>query len=83
MIAIRVRYLGPTNFRGCRLVATDGRRAITVPYEYGDDAVEKLNAARLFAAKHYPHAPPLCTTPAQFKGDDFYHFEPRANPKNP
>ena len=77
MIAIRVRYAGPTNFRGGRLLITDGRRTITVPYEYGDDAVEKLNAARLFAAKHYPHAPNLCATPAQFKGDDFYHFEPR------
>ena len=77
MIAIRVRYLGPTNFRGGRLVATDGRRTITVPYEYGDDAVEKLAAARLFVSQQYPHAPPLCATPAQFKGDEFYHFEPK------
>ena len=35
MKAIRVKYHGPTNFRGSRLTATaDGGHRVTVPYDY-------------------------------------------------
>ena len=43
MIAIRVRYCPATNHRGSRLVVTDGRHRLSVPYEYGNDDHEKLN----------------------------------------
>ena len=37
MIAIRVRYCPATKHRGHRLVVTDGRHRLSVPYEYGND----------------------------------------------
>ena len=81
MIAIRVRYCPATNHRGARLVATDGRHRMTVPYEYGKDDHEKLNAAIQFKLKYLPHSPELNPTPSQFNGDDYFAFYPKADPE--
>lgn len=36
MKAIRTKYLGPTNFRGSRIVATaEGGHRLVIPYDYG------------------------------------------------
>ena len=79
MIAIRVRYCPATNHRGARLVATDGRHRMTVPYGYGNDDHEKLNAAIQFKLKYLPHSPELNPTPAQFNHDDYFGFYPKAD----
>ena len=81
MIAIRVRYCPATNHRGARLVATDGRHRMTVPYGYGNDDHEKLNAAIQFKLKYMPYSPELNTTPAQFDGHDHFSFYPKADPE--
>ena len=81
MIAIRVRYCPPTDHRGSRLVATDGRHRMSVPYEYGDDDQEKLNAAIQFKLKYLPDSPELNPTPSQFKDDCYFSFYPKGDPK--
>ena len=79
MIAIRVRYCPTTNHRGSRLVATDGRHRLTVPYEYGNDDQEKLNAAIQFKLKYLPDSPELNPTPSQFNGDCYFSFYPKGD----
>ena len=81
MIAIRVRYCPATNHRGSRLVATDGRHRMTVPYEYSNDDHEKLNAAIQFKLKYLPHSPELNPIPSQFNGDCYFSFYPKADPE--
>ena len=76
MISIRVRYYGPTALRGAKLVATDGTKHLRVAYAYGNDADEKLNAAKEFCRVFLKHAPELNPEPSQFNGDNFYHFLP-------
>ena len=76
MISIRVRYYGPTASRGAKLVATDGTKHLRVAYQYGNDAEEKLNAAKEFRRIFLPHVPELNPEPSQFNGDNFYHFLP-------
>jgi len=49
MKTIECKYLGPTNFRGSRIKATDGDHSITVDYDHGarrEDAWD--GAARAF-----------------------------------
>ena len=74
MISIRVRYYGPTASRGAKLVATDGTKHLRVAYAYGNDADEKLSAAKEFRRIFLPHSPELNPEPSQFNGDNFYHF---------
>ena len=81
MLCIRVRYCPATNHRGSRLVATDGRHRLTVPYEYSNDDHEKLNAAIQFKLKYLPHSPELNPTPSQFNGDCYFSFHPKADPE--
>ena len=81
MIAIRVRYCPATNRRGARLVATDGRHRLSVPYEYGNDDQEKLNAAIQFKLKFLPGSPNLNPTPSQFNGDCYFSFHPKDDPE--
>ena len=81
MIAIRVRYCPATNLRGSRLVATDGRHRLSVPYGYGKDDQEKLDAAIQFKLKFLPGSPELNQTPAQFNGDCYFSFHPNADPE--
>ena len=76
MISIRVRYYGPTQSRGAKLVATDGTKHLRVAYQYGNDAEEKLNAAKEFRRIFLPHSPELNPEPSQFNSDNFYHFLP-------
>ena len=79
MISIRVRYYGPTTFRGAKLVATDGRKHLRVAYQYGDDAAEKFAAANEFRRLFLKHSPELEPIPDDFGGDQFYHFKPKAD----
>lgn len=60
MQAIRVAYLSPTNTRGARLVATNGRERRIYSYdnEQNDDH-NALNAAKRFVAEVMPYAPEL------------------------
>ena len=81
MIAIRVRYYPATNHRGSRLVATDGRHRLSVPYEYSNDDQEKLNAAIQFKLKYLPDSPELNPTPSQFNGDCYFSFYPKSDPE--
>ena len=81
MIAIRVRYFPATNHRGSRLVATDGRHRLSVPYEYSNDDQEKLNAAIQFKLKCLPNSPELNPTPSQFNGDCYFSFYPKGDPE--
>ena len=76
MISIRVRYYGPTQSRGAKLVATDGTKHLRVAYQYVNDADEKLNAANEFRRIFLPHSPELNPEPSQFNIDNFYHFLP-------
>ena len=81
MIDIRVRYCPATNRRGARLVATDGRHRLTVPYEYGNDDQEKLNVAIQFKLKFLPGSPELNPIPSQFNGDSYFSFYPKGDPE--
>jgi hypothetical protein len=49
---------------------------LRVAYAYGDDADEKLNAAKEFRRIFLPHSPELNPEPSQFNSDNFYHFLP-------
>jgi hypothetical protein len=52
MIAIRTKYLGPTDTRGARIRATGGGRSITRPYDYAANREERHAAvARALARK--------------------------------
>lgn len=79
MLCIRVRYCPPTNHRGARLVATDGRHRLSVPYEYSNDDQEKLNVAIQFKLKFLPGSPELNQTPSQFNGDSYFSFYPKGD----
>ena len=81
MLCIRVRYCPATNRRSSRLVATDGRHRLSVPYGYGKDDQEKLNAAIQFKLKHLPNSPELNPTPSQFNGDCYFSFYPKDDPE--
>ena len=81
MIAIRVRYCPATNHRGSRLVATDGRHRLSVPYEYGNDDQEKINVAIQFKLKYFQGSHELNPTPSQFNGDDYFAFYPKDDPE--
>jgi hypothetical protein len=50
MKAIETRYLGPTNYRGARIVASDGdgnRTTISYPYELSGEDVHRKAAEAL------------------------------------
>lgn len=79
MIAIRVRYMHPTNRRGGRWQATDGRNYLYSSFAYEDEAKEKLELAIQFKLKFLPHSPELNPTPAQFDHDDYFGFYPKAD----
>lgn len=79
MLCIRVRYCPATNHRGARLVATDGRHRMTVPYGYGKDDQEELNVAIQFKLKFLPGSPELNPIPSQFDHDDYFGFYPKAD----
>ena len=81
MIAIRVRYCPATNRRGSRLIATDGRHRLSVPYEYGNDDQEKLNAALQFKLKFMPYSFKLNPIPSQFNGDCYFSFYDKTDPE--
>ena len=78
MQLIRVRYYPATNHRGARLIATNSEHRLSVPYQYGNDEQEKLEAAQEFVKKFMAYAPPLNPVPGQFDGDNFYFFVPKA-----
>lgn len=79
MIAIRVRYMPPTNLRGSRWQATDGRNYLYASFAYEDEAKEKLQLAIEFKLKYLPHSPELNPTPAQFGHDDYFSFYHKAD----
>lgn len=79
MQLIRVRYYPATNYRGARLIATNGQSKLSLPYEYGNDEQEKLAAANAFCAKFMAYAPPLDPVPGQYNGDNYYHFAPKTD----
>ena len=81
MIGIRVRYMHPTNRRGGRWQATDGRNYLYASFQYEDEVKEQLNAAIQFKLKFLPHSPELNPTPSQFNGDDYFAFYPKADPE--
>jgi hypothetical protein len=50
MKAIETRYVGPTNFRGSRVIASDGdgnKTTIPYPYELSGEAVHRKAAEAL------------------------------------
>lgn len=52
MKAIRTKYLGPTNFRGSRIVATaEGGHRLVIPYDYGANDHGHSEAALALARK--------------------------------
>ena len=79
MIAIRVRYIPPTNLRGARWQATDGRHYLYAPIRYENEEQGKLQLAIQFKLKYLPHSPELNPTPAQFNHDDYFGFYPKAD----
>ena len=81
MIAIRVRYMHPTNRRGGRWQATDGRNYLYASFAYEDEVKEKLELAIQFKLKFLPHSPELNPTPVQFDHDDYFSFYPKADPE--
>jgi hypothetical protein len=81
MQAIRVSYKGATNFRQSRLVVTNGRVRLTVPYDYGgSDDHMKFEAAKDFVNKFMPFAPELNPIPCEFKNDSYFSFIPKPDP---
>ena len=54
---------------------------MTVPYGYGNDDQEKLNAAIQFKLKYLPDSPELNQTPSQFNGDSYFSFHPKGDPE--
>jgi len=79
MITIRVRYYAPTNTRGAKLVATDGSKHLRIAYQYENDDLEKLNAAKEFCRIFLKYAPDLNPIPSEFNGDSFYSFKEKPN----
>lgn len=79
MIAIRVRYMHPTNRRGGRWQATDGRNYLYASFAYEDEVKEKLKLANEFKLKYLPHSPELNPVPSQFDHDDYFGFYPKAD----
>lgn len=52
MKAIQTKYLGPTNFRGSRIVATaEGGHRLVIPYDYGANDHGHSEAAIQLARK--------------------------------
>ena len=81
MKAIRVSYKGATNHRQARLVVTNGRVRLTVPYDCGDnDDHMKFIAAQEFVTKFMPFAPKLNPIPCEFKNDSYFSFIPKSDP---
>ncbi len=57
MIAIQVRYLGPTNYRGSRVKAmAEGVKSVTLPYNYAGDYLnsDKMAALQLCKNNKWP-----------------------------
>ena len=79
MIAIRVRYCPATNRQGSRLVATDGRHRLSVPYKYGNDDQENLKLAIQFKLKYFPGSLELNPVPFHFDHNDYFGFYPEAD----
>ena len=54
--ALAIRFLGPTDFRGARLMVSDGIHRLAVGFDYADsDNCGGINAAiQKFNAKYYP-----------------------------
>lgn len=54
MKAITTRYVGPTNSRGSRIVASaEGVRAVSVPFAYEGDVYQAHEKAALALCKKY------------------------------
>ena len=74
--AIRTRYHGPTNTRGSRFIATDGKNRVTVPYDYGLDSTENHSAAaQAFLDKHNPFETKLVANGLCFDNDYYWTWK--------
>ena len=79
MIAIRVRYIPPTNILQARWQATDGLHYLYAPIQYKNEEQEKLQLATEFKLKFLPHSPELNPVPTQFDHNDYFSFYPKAD----
>jgi hypothetical protein len=74
--AIRTRYHGPSNVRGSRFIATDGKNRITVPYDHNLDSTKNhAVAAGAFLNKHNQFETKLVTNALCFDNDYYWTWE--------
>lgn len=81
MRAIQIKYYGPSFSKGARIVATDGKNRMTMPYSYEDLDKDKLELAQKFKQVFFPHSLPLNPVPSQFKDRDYFTFYPKLDTK--
>lgn len=78
MKAIRTRYIGPSNTRGSRIIASDGdRNSLSIPYPHAlttDDAHE-LAAYKLMQKMGWPNE----LNGGGFQNDNYWTMLPRTN----
>ena len=73
MISIRTKYMGPTNYRSCRIKAEDGRgNTVTMSRDYENEIEDdhKLAALSLCAEMGWP----LEIKGGSYKGDYYWIF---------
>ena len=80
MQAIRVRFLRPTNTKGCRLVCDNTNRdRMVVLFEWDTDVDEQtFKLAQAFVKKFHEHAPELYPIGGAFRNDTYYTFTERS-----
>ena len=74
--AIRTRYHGPTDTRGSRFIATNGKNRVTVTYDYHLDPTENHSAAaQAFLDKHNPFGTKLVANALCFDNDFYWTWK--------
>ncbi len=76
MKAIRTRYVGPTNTRGSRIVATDAdgnKVSISYPSAYSSETAHEIAAYLLMEKMGWPNA----LIGGGFKNDNYWVMLPR------
>lgn len=89
MIALTVRYIGPTNTRGSRITASarhpnGTREAVTVPYRHEDDLGDNYTAAAVAWVKKFaPRCAISAASGSTGRGDEQVFFVRRDDATEP
>tara|TARA_R110002167_G_scaffold287052_1_gene491952 strand:- start:215 stop:490 length:276 start_codon:yes stop_codon:yes gene_type:complete len=74
--AIRTRYYGPTNTKGSRFIATNGKNRVTMAYDYALNTTENhAAAAQAFLKRHNCFESRLVKDALCFDNDYFWTWD--------